>query len=140
MALHDTPASMLKESLNESLTVAEYCLAYRKNDGGCLGYPAAMILFSIVDTIGSYFRKNKNLRILIDGKTRFIDSDGYKHFFILNSPYFEQHLSEKVIKTLYIKFRSLLLFFNTPQSLLWGFLPPLWKRGARGDFKLIKFT
>ena len=36
---------------------------------------------------------------------------------------------------------GLLLLFNTPQSLLWGFLlPPLWKRGARGDFKLIKFT
>jgi hypothetical protein len=36
--------------------------------------------------------------------------------------------------------KDLLLLFNTPQSLLWGFLPPLWKRGARGDFKLIKFT
>jgi hypothetical protein len=35
---------------------------------------------------------------------------------------------------------NLLLLFNTSQSLLWGFLPPLWKRGARGDFKLIKFT
>ena len=35
----------------------------------------------------------------------------------------------------------LLLLFNTPQSPLWGFLlPPLWKRGARGDFKLIKFA
>jgi hypothetical protein len=108
MALHDSPASMLKESLNESLTVAEYCLAYRKKDGGCLGYPAAMILFSIVDTIGSYFRKNKDLKILIDGKLRFIDSDGYKHFFILNSSYFEQHLSEQIIKILYAKFRSLL--------------------------------
>jgi len=108
MALHDTPVSMLKESLNENLTVVEYCLAYRKEDNGCLGYPAAMLLFSIVDTIGSYFRKNKDLKIRIDGKLRLIDSDGYKHFFILNSPYFEQQLPEEAIKTLYAKFRSLL--------------------------------
>jgi hypothetical protein len=32
MALHNAPASMLKESLNESLTVVEYCLAYRKKE------------------------------------------------------------------------------------------------------------
>jgi hypothetical protein len=33
----------------------------------------------------------------------------------------------------------LLWLFNTPQSLLWGFLTaPLWKRGARGDFKINK--
>ena len=108
MALHDTPASMLRESLIENLTVVEYCLSYRKQDNGCLGYPAAMLLFSIVDSIGSYFRKNKNFKIQIDGKLKFIESDGYKHFFILNSPYFEQQLPEAAIKILYGKFRSLL--------------------------------
>jgi hypothetical protein len=47
---------------------------------------------------------------------------------------------KKLCQKLY-KYSDLLLLFNTPQSLLWGFLlPPLWKRGARGDFKLIKFT
>lgn len=108
MAVHETPVSMLRESLNENLKVVEYCLAYRKEDNGCLGYPAATLLFSIVDSIGSYFRKNKNLKIQIDGKFRFIDSEGYKHFFILNSPYFEQQLPEQAIKILYAKFRSLL--------------------------------
>lgn len=108
LALHDTPASMLKESLIENLTVVEYCLSYRKQDNGCLGYPAATLLFSIVDCIGSYFRKNKDFKIRIDGKQRFIDSDGYKHFYILNSTYFEQQLPEEAIKILYAKFRSLL--------------------------------
>ncbi len=108
MALHETPVSMLRESLNENLKVVEYCLSYRKEDNGCLGYPAATLLFSIVDSIGSYFRKNMELKIQIDGKHRFIDSDGYKHFFILNSHYFEQQLPELVIKILYGKFRSLL--------------------------------
>lgn len=108
MALHDTPASMLRESLDENLKVVEYCLAYRKEDNGCLGYPAATLLFSIVDSIGSYFRKNKNFKIQIDGKLKLIDSDGYKHFYILNSPYFDQKLPEAAIKILYAKFRSLL--------------------------------
>jgi len=108
MALHETPASMLRESLNENLKVVEYCLAYRKEDNGCLGYPAATLLFSIVDSIGSYFRKNKNVKIQINGKLRFIDSDGFKHFYILNSPYFGQQLPEEAIKILYAKFRSLL--------------------------------
>ena len=109
MALHSTPASMLKESLIESLEAAKFCIDYRKTDekwgdfktGGCLGYPGAILLFSIIDSIGSYFRKN--LLFKID-----IDSDGWHHFKILNSKYFNQNLSQDFINALYAKFRSFL--------------------------------
>ena len=76
MAIHETPSSMLKESLDETLDAAKYCVEYKKLDkkwgefatGGCLGYPSAILLFSLIDSIGSYFRKNKTFEVLIDSK------------------------------------------------------------------------
>jgi hypothetical protein len=117
MAIHDIPASMLKESLDESLVAAKYCVTYKKVDiqwgqfatGGCLGYPGAVLLFSIVDTIGSYFRKNPDFKITIDGKEEKINADGWEHFKILNSRYFSQTLSAEFIKKLYSNFRSRLI-------------------------------
>mgnify|MGYP006990009804 CR=1 FL=1 len=114
MALHKTPSSMLKESLNESLEAARLCVYYRKSDekwgdyatGGCLGFPSAIILFSIIDTIGSYFRKDKQFTVNIDNKKYSIHGEGWEHFKILNSKYFRQSLSLDFIKTLYQKFRN----------------------------------
>lgn len=116
MAKHSTPASMLKESLFETLEAAKFCSDYRKNDkkwgsyntGGCLGYPGAILLFSIIDSIGSYFRKDKTFKIPIDNKQMTIDSDGWQHFKVLNSKYFNQTLSEKFIQEIYNRFRSCL--------------------------------
>ena len=114
MALHSTPASMLKESLFETLEAAKFCSNYRKTDekwgqfktGGCLGYPGAILLFSIIDSIGSYYRKNSTYKIPIDNKQMKIDSEGWQHFKILNSKYFNQTLNEKLIRELYNGFRS----------------------------------
>ena len=59
MAIHPNTQSMLYESLPEMLLVAKYCIEFRKDTSiwpapGCYGYPAALILLSIVDSIGSY--------------------------------------------------------------------------------------
>ncbi len=105
---------MLKESLEETLEAAKFCTYYKKTatqwgefqTGGCLGYPAAILLFSLVDTIGSYYRKNFSFKINLDGKSVSINSDGWEHFKILNSKYFKQILSTSYIKALYNKFRS----------------------------------
>lgn len=117
MALHITPASMLKESLDESLEAANFCSEYRKIDekwgkfrsDGCLGYPSAILLFSIIDSIGSYFRKDKNFKIDVDSKKVTIDGNGWEHFKILNSKYFKQNLSQDFIKNLYLKYRCCLI-------------------------------
>lgn len=117
MAIHSTPASMLKESLPELIEAAKYCVTYKKTDksweqfarGGCLGFPGAIILFSIVDSIGSYFRGDKKFKIKIEGKERIINGNSYEHFFILNSKYFGQSLTEEFIKGLYSIFRSPLM-------------------------------
>lgn len=116
MAIHDSPSSMLKESLDETLEAARFCADYKKTDkkwgefgtGGCLGYPSAILLFSLVDTIGSYFRKNKSFIVTIDGKPSTINGSDWEHFKILNSKYFNQNLSAEFIQQLYRKFRSCL--------------------------------
>src|ERR1700731_758955 len=114
MAIHINTSSMLKESLDESIEAARYCVYYSKTDqkgekfktGGCLGYPAGILLFSVIDTIGSYFRKDNNVIIEIDGKKSAINATGWEHFKILNSKYFNQSLPSNYIKELYNKFRS----------------------------------
>lgn len=98
------------ESLDEILEAAKYCLDYKKienkwepfNTGGCLGFPGATLLLSLVDSMGSYHRGNKNFQIEIDGnKKGVINAQGWEHFKILNSHYFGLHLSSAVIKQLY---------------------------------------
>jgi hypothetical protein len=84
MAYHPSPSSMLKESLDETLFAAKMCVEYRKTDAiwgefqsnGCLGFPSAVLLFSIIDTIGSYYRKTVDFKIIIDGKSEMIDLEG----------------------------------------------------------------
>ncbi|MEP7377886.1 MAG: hypothetical protein ABI675_31095 [Chitinophagaceae bacterium] len=114
MALHTTPSSMLKESLDETLEAAKFCANYKKNDpkwglyntGGCLGYPSGILLFSIIDTIGSYFKKKASFQVTVDSKSQTINASGWEHFKILNSKYFNQSLSSDFLKALYNKFRS----------------------------------
>jgi hypothetical protein len=116
MAIHPDLKSLIRESLMEYLHVAEYCVSFRKDsawgleqDGGCLGCPAAVMLFGIVDTIGSFHRNKPDFKITIGGKSVGIKGDGFKHFFILNSMFYEQTLNERTIKLLYDNFRSLLV-------------------------------
>jgi hypothetical protein len=116
MAIHPDLRSLIRESLPEYLLVADYCATFRKDStwpqpqaGGCLGYPAAVMLFSIVDTIGSFYRGRTDLNMLIGGKARHIRGDAFQHFFVLNSEYYAQALDEPTIKRLYDNFRSLLI-------------------------------
>jgi hypothetical protein len=108
--------SLLRESVHEYLFVADYCVQFQKDSawpqrevGGCLGYPAAVMLFSIVDTIGSFHQGDAGLNLVIDGKSRDIRNEGFQHFFILNSDYYGQSLEEAAIKKLYDNFRNLLV-------------------------------
>ena len=89
---------MLKESLTELVQVAEYCVQFRKDptiwgSKGCYGYPAAILLLSIADSIGSY---------VIGGSVP-------NHFNILNDPiYYNLNLDKKSIKIIYEDYRNLL--------------------------------
>jgi hypothetical protein len=117
MAVHPTVSSMLQESLTEYVYVAEWCVNYQKDqawspphqEGGRLGYPAAVMMFCIVDTIGSFYRGKADFKVSIDGREVAIRKDGFQHFFVLNSPYYEQSLSKAAIEKIYGVFRNELL-------------------------------
>jgi hypothetical protein len=115
MAFHRTLASMLRGSLPEYLTIAR--LAIETNAPGTTsfcGYPAAMLLFAVADTIGSYHRGSPTFTVEVDGKRRNISAEGYQHLFILNSAYYAADslvhgggkLSERQMKALYDYFRN----------------------------------
>lgn len=108
---------MLEESLDETLEAARICVFYEKtnskwgrfNNGGCLGFPAGILLFSIIDAIGSYFWGDKTFNVNLDGKQVTIGGDGWEHFKILNSKYFNKTLSSSFLKVLYKNFRCSLV-------------------------------
>ena len=116
MAIHPEKVELLKESLLEMLHVAEYAVTYRKTDrakwadnatGGILGYPAVVVLFSIIDCLGSVFAGDNKFSIPIDGKNRHIRSAS-QHIIILNSKYFNLDLSQIDLDNIYNNVRSTL--------------------------------
>jgi hypothetical protein len=109
MAIHPNLRSMLKESLDEITAIASYSAQTRKpGGGGVYGFPSAMLLFSFIDTIGSFLRGNKNVAIQIDGATRSINRDT-EHYFVLNSRFFDFSFSQKQIDFIYEMCRCKLL-------------------------------
>jgi hypothetical protein len=57
IAHHETPESMLCESLREFVKAAEWCIATNKPDapeGSVYGYPAAVLLCAAIASIGSW--------------------------------------------------------------------------------------
>ncbi len=98
MTIHQNLESMLHESLLEMLLAAKYCIEYQKDPkiwsaSGCYGFPAALLLLSIVDSIGSYVEQG-NVE---------------NHFKILNhQDYYGLDLSSKEIRIIYDKYRNLL--------------------------------
>ena len=63
MAIHTEPAGLSVEVIDEYLKASELCLNFRKSDGGCLGYPATLLLFCVVNAIGGYLALDKQSRI-----------------------------------------------------------------------------
>lgn len=98
MAIHNSIPSMLKESLVEMFLVAQYCINFQKDpkiwgSNGCYGYPSAILLFSIADSIGSY---------VIGGNTK-------KHFEIFNHKnYYNIGLTSLELKIIYENYRCLM--------------------------------
>lgn len=98
MTIHQNLKSMLYESLPEMLLVAKYCIEFQKDPkvwstSGCYGFPAALLLLSIVDSIGSFVEQGtvKN------------------HFNILNhQDYYGLGLSSEEIRITYERYRNLL--------------------------------
>ena len=106
---HSAPESMVVEALEQNLMAVELALKHKarvvsanSNAYGILGYPSAILMFSIIDTIGSHFRKSKvQPYILLDNTSVRITASGDQHFYILNSEYFDLKLTKDNIKAFY---------------------------------------
>jgi len=102
-----------REALTEMLVTIKYCLDFDKKsssdwagvNGGCLGYPALILMSSMIDTMGSFFRKG-SLKISLDNKEKSIQK-AEEHFFILNQEnLFNLGLAEVTIMDFYSTYRS----------------------------------
>jgi hypothetical protein len=112
MPFHASLTEMLRESLPEYVAIARLSLATTKqgrSSASFHGYPAATLLFAVADAIGSYFQGSSDFLVSVDGKQRSIDGDGHKHFFIFNSTFYGQALSEREILSIYDSYRNPLI-------------------------------
>jgi hypothetical protein len=116
MAIHHEKVGLLKESLLEMLHIAEYAVTYRKTNkakwaenatGGILGYPAVVVLFSIIDCLGSVFASDSKFTVPVEGRNRPIKRAS-QHIYILNSKYFNLDLSQVDLDNIYKNVRSTL--------------------------------
>jgi hypothetical protein len=117
MAVHPNYIKLTIESIKENLFIVDYCLNFdkAKNENwngeskvGCLGIPALILICTLIDTIGSYFR-GAAYNISIDGENHKIEfaSD---HFFILNhDKFFKLGLKMVTIMDFYSTYRSKLI-------------------------------
>jgi hypothetical protein len=60
MAVHNDLPPMAREAIEEYLTIANYCVTTRKPNNGVYGYPAVLLLFSVVDALSNYAGHPKN--------------------------------------------------------------------------------
>lgn len=114
--IHNSKIGLVKESLIEMMHVAAYCIEYKKTDkslwglnatGGILGFPSTILLFSVIDCLGSIFLHNNLFKVIVDGKERNITNTA-QHIYILNSKYFNLDLSQIDLENIYQNVRSTL--------------------------------
>jgi hypothetical protein len=65
MAIHSDVNSLTIEAIEEYLDIARLCITNRKQDGGIYGCPATVLLFSVINAIGtSQLACNEPFRVL----------------------------------------------------------------------------
>jgi hypothetical protein len=95
MASHKNLGSLAIATIEELIQAAQICLTCKKSDGGCLGCPATLLLFCIVNALGNCLAGDA---VTIDGRQQPITSG--EPFRILNHQCFGLELSASQIKQL----------------------------------------
>jgi hypothetical protein len=60
MAIHPNSNSLTVEVIEEYLDIANLCIITKKPDGGIYGYPATLLLFCVIEALGTRLHKDKN--------------------------------------------------------------------------------
>lgn len=120
MTIFSNQKEQLIEALIENIFTIEKCIEFNKETDasweyggkGILGIPAFILICSVIDTIGSYF-KNSSQEITIDNSELKIGKAS-EHFFILNHDrLFNLNLPLKTINDFYSTYRSTLTHNNS---------------------------
>ena len=94
MAVHHNPATMAVEAIDEYLEASTLCFNRTKAGGGVLGYPGTLLLFCVVNALGTYLESDK---VLIEGsRCRLRDNP----FRVLNHQCFGLSLKRKEVDLL----------------------------------------
>jgi hypothetical protein len=103
MAVHQSPGDLVIDVVSEYLEAASLCIQMKKADGGCLGVPATLLLFCVIEVIGHALNGDT---VFLDGKRHQIRSKSGA-FVVLNHKLFGMTLTLQQIKRLEACFRNL---------------------------------
>jgi hypothetical protein len=101
MAIHDNVWTLAIEGIDEFLVASKMSLDHKKADGGCLGYPATLLLLCAVNALGTYLIGDS---IVIDGKPQKITRG--EPFRVLNHAVVGLALTGKEIKLIEDSYRN----------------------------------
>ena len=104
MGIYVKKSDQIAEALIEYVVASEICLAARKSNGGCLGYPSALLLLHAIEAIGGFHRKLAGYSVQMGDSEYRITCDT-ETFRILNDSLFGLSLNEHQAKTLYTNYR-----------------------------------
>ncbi|HZT72807.1 MAG TPA: hypothetical protein VE996_04075 [Terriglobales bacterium] len=103
MSIHPNLASLAEEAINEYLEIARRCIEAKKPDGGCFGFPAALLLFAVVEAIGHFCEGEA---VKLDGRSQAITRKA--PFRVFNHPLFGCNLGSQQLRCLEADYRNLL--------------------------------
>ncbi len=119
--IYSSNKEQLIDALRENIIAIEYSLSYVKEDSnqpyweqnkGCLGFPAIILMSSVIDTLGSVYDE---VEILVGNEMLRINfHKPYTHYYILNhSDLFNLNLKKTTIEDFHQSFRDTLLHNNS---------------------------
>ena len=67
MSIHQNLSQLSVSVIDEHIELARIALDARKPDGGCLGYPAFLLMLCVIDAVSNHLGHSKNSLGAIDG-------------------------------------------------------------------------
>jgi hypothetical protein len=101
MAIHGNLWTMAVAVIDENLIASHMCLECRRLDGGCLGYPATLLLLCVVNALGTFLTGES---VMIENKSHKITRG--EPFRVLNHDCLGFTLSHKEIKLVEDSYRN----------------------------------
>ncbi len=100
MAIYPNLWELSEEAIEEYLLTIRACLTHRKSNGGCLGFPATLLMLCLIDTFGTYLCDDE---VVVDGKAQKIRNEPFR---VLNHSIFGLALTTAEIKIIEKAFRN----------------------------------